>query len=92
MVECARGNAHAGLGVPWRAGRGQRGGRAGQGLWEVWAAGANWSRWVVVSGAWWRSGGWWLHLEASNQRACALVMPVREGEGKVRCELGLTAR
>jgi hypothetical protein len=45
-----------------------------------------------ASGAWWRSGGWWLLPEASTQWACALVMPARKREGKVRCELGLTAR
>jgi hypothetical protein len=59
---------------------------------SVRVAGVDWSSWVVVGGAWWRSGGRWLLPEASNQRACALVMPAREGEGKVRCELSLTVR
>jgi hypothetical protein len=27
MVKCARGNAHASLGIPWHAGRGQSGGQ-----------------------------------------------------------------
>jgi hypothetical protein len=52
---------------------------------------ADWVSWVVASGTQWRSGGWWLLLEASDQRACALVTPASEGEGKVGCGLDLTA-
>jgi hypothetical protein len=65
--------------------------RPGRGLWEVWAAGADWVSSAVVSGTWWRSDGWWRLLEASLQRACALVTLASEGESKVRCGLVLTA-
>jgi hypothetical protein len=42
-------------------------------------------------GSWGLLAQGWLLSEASDQRACVLVMPAREGEGKVRCELGLSA-
>jgi hypothetical protein len=48
------------------------------------AAGLDWLSLAVVSGVWWRSGGRWRRLEASVQRAGALVMTASEGEGKVR--------
>jgi hypothetical protein len=42
------------------------------------AAGLDWLSLAVVSGVWWR------RLEASVQRAGALVTTASEGEGKVR--------
>jgi hypothetical protein len=67
--------------VPGAAERGP-----GQDLWVVWSAGVDWLSWTMASGAYWHGGWRWLLSEALDQWVGVLVMPVREGEGKVRCE------